>query len=225
MLQPAIDKENQHIFHQKQNKYIIKYIKGNISSKYLFWHVIFGTILIITCFVITGILSTKFNIMIDTFSTLGSWASWRNPKGWFMFSIGLIVSLFVVLPLIPYQHCRIKYVNKVLSYLVTVSLYLGCLCFLMVAFFPTVRTSISGGKIKFSNVHGISALSGGALFIIGYLMLFIMVLIDKCNKKIVWSGVHSVNDCIGGILYYSINCKRYLDRNLPAKVQKRSLNR
>ncbi|CAL6063514.1 Conserved_hypothetical protein [Hexamita inflata] len=124
--------------------------------------------------------------MIDTFSTLGSWASWRNPKGWFMFSIGLIVSLFVVLPLIPYQHCRIKYVNMALSYLVTVSLYLGCLCFLMVAFFPTVRTSISGGKIKFSNVHGISALSGGALFIIGYLVLFIMVLIDKCKKKIVF---------------------------------------
>ncbi|CAL6031645.1 Conserved_hypothetical protein [Hexamita inflata] len=124
--------------------------------------------------------------MIDTFSTLGSWASWRNPKGWFMFSIGLIVSLFVVLPLIPYQHCRIKYVNKILSYLVTLSLYLGCVCFLMVAFFPTVRTSISGGKIKFSNVHGISALSGGALFIIGYLVLFIMVLIDKCKKKIVF---------------------------------------
>ncbi|CAL6011186.1 Conserved_hypothetical protein [Hexamita inflata] len=186
ILELAVQQENQPKPHQKHNQYIINYIKGDFSRKYLFLHVTAGTILIIACFVISGTLSTKFNIMTNSFSSLGSWDSWHNPRGWFVFSIGLVFSIFVVLPLIPFQHCRIKYVNRALSNLVSVSLYLGCLCFLMVAFFPVVSSSISGGKVTFQNVHVVSALSGGVLFIFGYCMLFVLVIVDRCRMKIVF---------------------------------------
>ncbi|CAL6032434.1 Conserved_hypothetical protein [Hexamita inflata] len=187
ILEPAVQQENQPKPHQKLNQYIIKYIKGDFSRKQLFWHVTAGTILIIACFVVSGTLSTNFNIMANSFSALGSWVSWHNPRGWFVFSVGLVVSIFVVLPLIPYQHCRIKYANRALSNLVSV--YLGCLCFLMVAFFPVMSSSISGGKVTFQNVHVVSALSGGVLFIFGYCMLFVLVMVDRCRMKIVFGPV------------------------------------
>ncbi|CAL6011185.1 Conserved_hypothetical protein [Hexamita inflata] len=124
--------------------------------------------------------------MTNTFSALGSWVSWHNPRGWFMFSIGLFFMLFTVLPQIPYQHSRINYVNKPLSYIVSTSLFLGCLCFSLVVFFPVVDTSISGGKVMFSDVHINSALAGGAIFIFSYFILFILVVVDNCKKKLVF---------------------------------------
>ncbi|CAL6002292.1 Conserved_hypothetical protein [Hexamita inflata] len=225
ILELAVQQENQPKPHQKLNQYIINYIKGYFSRKYLFLHVTAGTILIIACFVISGTLSTKFNIMTNSFSSLGSWDSWHNPRGWFVFSIGLVVSIFVVLPLIPFQHCRIKYVNRALSNLVSVSLYLGCLSFLMVAFFPVVSSSISGGKVTFSNVHVVSALSGFCIVRIWLLHVICPGYVRPVQEEDrLRPRVHLFNIYFGVVLHFSVAREFNLDIHLPFKVQRRFFN-
>ncbi|CAL6031749.1 Conserved_hypothetical protein [Hexamita inflata] len=154
------------------------------SHKYLILRVVFGSILICSCFVISGIFSVQFDIRRDTFSTLGSWTSTNNPKCWYMFSIGLIISFIVVLPLISYQHQRIVYVNKILSFTVAICLLCGCISFIVIAFFPIVyQPIVPNGIVQFATIHKIFASSGCVLLLIGYFVLFAMVVMDQCKKK------------------------------------------
>ncbi|CAL6002536.1 Conserved_hypothetical protein [Hexamita inflata] len=163
---------------------IFKYFKGMFSYKYLILRVVFGSILICSCFVISGLFSVQFDIRRDTFSTLGSWTSTNNPKCWYMFSIGLIISFIVVLPLISYQHQRIVYVNKILSFTVAICLLCGCISFIVIAFFPIVyQPIVPNGIVQFATIHKIFASSGCVLLLIGYFVLFSMLIIDQCKKK------------------------------------------
>ncbi|CAL6032328.1 Conserved_hypothetical protein [Hexamita inflata] len=122
--------------------------------------------------------------MRDTFSTLGSWIDDDNPNAWFLFSIGLVLSFIIELPLVQYQYKRIVYVNKVLSVIVTTCIYLGLICFVIIACFPIVYTPITTkSNIQFADIHMAAALAGGGFFIFGYIMLFVIMIVDKCKKK------------------------------------------
>ncbi|CAL6002196.1 DUF998_domain-containing protein [Hexamita inflata] len=142
----------------KYDNAIFRYICGYLTPQQQIVHSVVGFVLIWCIYgasYYTFNLSNypqQYSIMTSTFSFLGSWDSERNPKGWYWFTIGMILSFFVEIPLLMYVYQRLKHVDLKLAKVSLVFWFMGVCAQFLVGCFPDAN-SIIFGKIKFTDIH------------------------------------------------------------------------
>ncbi|CAL6032324.1 DUF998_domain-containing protein [Hexamita inflata] len=151
--------------HKKTSKNnITMYICGYLTPQQQIVHSVVGFVLIWCIYgasYYTFNLSNypqQYSIMTSTFSFLGSWDSERNPKGWYWFTIGMVLSFFVEIPLLMYVYQRLKHVDLKLAKVSLVFWFMGVCAQFLVGCFPDAN-SIIFGKTKFSDIHNIVAIA------------------------------------------------------------------
>lgn len=141
--------------------HFIDLITGNFQPVELrIWIIIQGSLFVLFIFLAYRfhIKNNPYSIMKHTMSFLGSHLSRRNPKGWYFFSIGMIITGSMFIPLIQYYHKRIIAISIWGAWLGTILQLLGAIGVILVALIPDNEEEESFIKgLKSGAIHNVVA--------------------------------------------------------------------
>jgi hypothetical protein len=144
----------------------IELIKGYFdSNELLLWIIVQASLYALFLYIAYRyhIKSNPYSIMKHTMSFLGSHLERRNPKGWFFFSIGMIIMGIMFFPLILYYHHRMLIISEWAAWLGTILQILGTIGIILVALFPDNEEEESFYKdLQSGKLHNVFA---GILFV------------------------------------------------------------
>ena len=94
----------------------------------------------------------QFSIMTHSFSYLGSFEPFHNPKWWWVFTIAMVLWGVALVPLVLYIHRRFSHVSRWGAALAALLLLAGCLGLILVGAIPSVHMRFAGRQ-SWAGIH------------------------------------------------------------------------
>jgi hypothetical membrane protein len=199
---------------------LIRIISGQFEQNELYVHAAIQFSLFFLCLLIAWCKYPKqnsYSMTSSPISHLGSWAEVRNPKGWYFFSISMLISSVMDIPHALYFYQQIKSINPNLALLEIGFNFMGLIGTFFIGVFPDVEKERVFGEIKYTTLHGISAIMsimGYVLTILCRLALYIFERSDQNNSRIMNKAlvipIYVYYICV---ICFLINSIIYLKRN------------
>ena len=124
----------------------------------------------------------EFSIMTHSFSYLGSFEPFHNPRWWWIFTVAMVLWGVALVPLVLYIHRRFVHVSRWGAAVAAFELLLGCLGLVLVGAIPSVHGQLVGNQ-SWAGIHRDAGLLVAIAFCAGIFAHELLLFRDGFTRK------------------------------------------
>ncbi len=133
----------------------------------------------------------KYSIMTHTISFLGSWIEKRNPKGWKIFTLGMIITGLMFIPLFAYIFSHTLLIFEWGAYIGLIFGIVASIGLMLIGIVPDNENLEMYKGISWGKAHDTIAVISVVSFAITILWSGIMILVNNFSQKIeIHASIH-----------------------------------